>query len=82
MFYALVALYCFGHLMISEGGISSKPLSLEEIMLRKYVFTNASKHWHHYVRKLLHSLLEMYLPSYYKHEQSVSPNQYHPNDKN
>ena len=82
MFYALFALYCFGHLMISEGGISNKPLSLEERMLKKNVFTNASKHWHHYVRKLLHSLLEIHLPNYYKHNYFVLPNQHHPYDKN
>ena len=36
--------------------------SLEVTLFRKYVFNNASKHWNHYVRKLLHNSLEICLP--------------------
>ena len=33
--------------------------TLEDTM-KKYVFTNASKHWNHYVRKMVHVSLEIY----------------------
>ena len=68
--------------MMTEGLMSKKPLSLEGTMLINYVFTNASKHWNNYVRKILHSSLEIHLPNYYKHKHSVLPKQYHPYDKN
>ena len=41
----------------SEVTTPKQHTSLEGRMLKKYVFNNASKHWNHYVRKLLHSSL-------------------------
>ena len=43
--------------MVSEVTTLKQYTSLEGRMLKKYVFSNASKHWNHYVRKLLDSAM-------------------------
>ena len=56
-------LLCFNLIVAVMGhqGERSKPSSPERRILMKYVFTNASKHWNHYIRKLLHNSLEFYV---------------------
>ena len=44
-----------------------------EEMMNKYVFTNASKHWNHYVRKMLHVSLEIYFPKSIHYEYNFDP---------
>ena len=47
--------------MTSEVTALKQHTSLEGRMLKKYVFNNASKHWNHYVRKLLDSSIFLLL---------------------
>ena len=52
---SVVTMYCFCLSMASEKLIRNKyvdPLA-ERAMLKKFVFTNATKHWDNYVRKLM-----------------------------
>ena len=68
MISSVVAMYCLGSLMMTlEGTIGIKGNTFETMesrMFKKYVFTNTSKHWNHYMRKLLHNSLEVcYLKS-------------------
>ena len=55
-----IVVVCLIPSMVAEG--PRKYLSPEERMLKKYVFTNASRHWKHYLRKLLHNSLQTYFP--------------------
>ena len=76
MISSFVALCCLDLLMITLEGTTGTAgntfESVESRLFRKYVFTNASKHWNHYVRKLLHNSLEIYFSK---------SNQYHLCDK-
>ena len=65
LFFTIFSLSCIGVLMCSEA-ISQKMFSPEGNMLKKYVYHNASKHWNHYVTKLLHNSLEIHLSKYNK----------------
>ena len=50
-------IFTMGLSMALEVTTLKQHTSLEGRMLKTYVFNNASKHWNHYVRKLLHSLM-------------------------
>ena len=65
LFCAIFALSCID-LLMSSGAVSKKILSPEGNILKEYVYNNASKHWNHYVRKLLHNSLEKHLSKYNK----------------
>ena len=58
---------CVGFSAILEGVKSKEKTSLEQTILKKYVFSNASKQWNHYVRKLLYNILEIYFPNILKY---------------
>ena len=60
LLFTIFVLGCIGLLMSSER-VSKKNVSLKGNMFIKYVYNNASKHWNHYVRKLLYNSLEMHL---------------------
>ena len=63
---------CFGFSITLEGVTAKKCVSLKETVLNKYVFTNASKHWNHYVRKLVYSsAVQTFLNAFARKESSV-----------
>ena len=67
-FILMICCLCFT--MALEVVTAKKFVSLEEKMLQKYVFTNASKHWNHYVRRLLYSSAGKILPNVFIRKES------------
>ena len=65
-------IYCIVSSTTSEGVTLNETTSLEQTVLKQYVFSNASKHWNHYVRKLLHNSLEIYFPNIIKYHSMAS----------
>ena len=65
-------IFCIGSLTTAEGIMLNEKTSLEQTLLKQYVFSNASKHWNHYVRKLIHNSLENYFPNILRYHSMTS----------
>ena len=63
---------CVGFSATLEGVKLNEKTSLEQTILKQHVFSKTSKHWNHYVRKLIHSSLEIYFPSVLKYLSNTS----------